>query len=354
MSVTSANKSIDVDYSIKCPSEEFFSKLEPSLWMPIKKNDRNNFTVDMPKDISRQSKLIYIFKNFRDNKVLIGKTGGELRKRINSHLTIINQYQAGDVSKETEFVRDLSARCKDFALGILYQLKSDEDINLCEDTAVKAKIKFHLLYNQKSGGGGGIPRSEEIPSHFSIPANPKEPVSPPSYSRIRIDQNGRIRPEFSELIVFEDITNKTCFYQFKNARDPTKRYIGVTNQFKKRILEHCYSSEEHCKKNEKKFFADNKGSRFHKALGKKPQEFLVGLIPVSQDDPEKMSPNSRANRIFFTNSGDTEKALIRRKRALFSDGGLNQNEGGGGPTSSQLLEDCLTPLSDDEERENKS
>jgi len=319
-----------------------FSKLEPSAWFPITKNERGNFSISIPNEFSKKSNLIYVFKDSKENKLLIGKTGTELNKRINVYLSTFNQYNAGNHSEESEFVKAVTERCHDFALGILYHVNSHEDINQCEDNLIRVKSKTHALYNQRSGGGGGIPRSEETPSPFSFISSPSDPVSPPQYKKIKIDKNGNIRPLFEKNCLKTSLfkeneqgdstSSKTYFYQFKHIKSGQK-YIGVTQRSAEtRILEHCYQAEQFSKKS-RKYSPSNKGTLFHEALGKNPEQFQVGILPISQADPDEWSPKSRAKRQFCYSSGETEQTLINLKKTLFKEGGLNSNQGGGGPSA---------------------
>lgn len=319
----------------------YFEYQMPEEWYNLSRKS-GKFKAHFPDHlINEKKRIIYIFKNTVNDKILIGKTASGLKHRFSTYQAEFSKYLntiKTKKKKETgrqKFLRDMTSKPGKFVLGILHHLKETEDLDDFEKNFIKYKSRKWKLYNDNAGGGGGSSHQEEIQHIYAV--NQSQPITPQKYYPYAKDDEGNIRVQLTPSIkdkmrILREKNVQIVIYAIKNLQTD-QRYIGVTNDFRRRAREHGYSSEiqdpTHHKYEESK-----KGSLVHKAIAANPENFAIGFFEMDLKD--NLDANHFKNFKFFTGSAQLEKEMIKIKESHESVNGLNSNKGGGGPISKNI------------------
>lgn len=317
--------------------ECFFRNCEPTTMVSLSRNLNGKITFKIPNTLREIRRVIYIFKNIETGYCLIGKTGQRWYSRASAYKTKFNKIGSEDKVKKAGgrlFLKDVKAKPENFQVGILYALKPHEDLNFFEKQFINYKRESTQLYNDNSGGGGGLAHVEQERVIYALPKSPIRNLTPEKYYPYSNNQGTRIRPEFSPT--FRESLEKTkemmgygatFLYSIKRV-DDERRYIGYSYDPTKRSREHGYAAEYHDTEH-KKYDEERKGTRFHKALGKSPDQFKIGVFPLRCK--EKVTPGREEEYTYHQGIGSVEKYMIKQKNSMNQ--GFNSNAGGGGPIS---------------------
>lgn len=305
--------------------EEFFTHQQPTVWCNLSCDEGGRIHLNLPSEIAKEAKVIYVFENKITGKSLIGKTGGKICNRVSSYLSRLAS------SSKTKFLEDVRKAPDTFRFGILYSLTSGEDIDEYEKKFIEYKSKVIHLYNQRNGGGGGSARTEEVECEYYIP-DPKT-ITPEKRYPFRVSPKGRIKPFYSprahkKMRAIKKASSQGFVYSIRQ-QSTGKRYIGASGTPLKRGREHGYAAEFFCQENEKKFDESKKSGALHPQMGRSPQDFSIGVLPIAY---EKSQLKGRRYKVLETvhSLGEAEKLVIGARRTLFPLG-FNLNKGGGGP-----------------------
>lgn len=148
------------------------SRYCPDHWHDVViKNER--VQVDLTPGCGGKKRLIYVFRNKEDGKLLIGQTDTTARKRLYSYNWSFNTDRSEGKKMFPAAVRKNPEK---FEWAVLKELKSDESLDGWEKAFIVALNTIEHGYNQNLGGGGGtsVPKKEDKKSE---PEN-KAPDSP--------------------------------------------------------------------------------------------------------------------------------------------------------------------------------
>ncbi|CUI16028.1 Conserved hypothetical protein [Candidatus Protochlamydia naegleriophila] len=312
----------------------FFTDKEPEQWFSLFSSE-NKITATIPSQIGRIKKLIYVFRNTENNKLLIGKTGQSFSDRLSGYKQAFNSDEV-DLD-EQEFIADVRKNPGQFEVGILHALTEEEDLNAFETQFIDCKEAVCSLYNRRKGGAGGLARSEEKPTFYAIPKDC--PITPVKRYPYKTNKNGQIRLQLTpgfHRTVKKLSSSRTSpaqgfLYSIKSISSE-KRYVGGTMQESPsdRLKQHGYGAEVYHSENEEKFDPKAKGGALHPAMGKNPLDFTAGFLPIRYD-VESMSDEEKEKYHIVTTLGEAERKTIELVGSLVSKKGFNCNKGGGGP-----------------------
>ncbi|WP_068467151.1 hypothetical protein [Candidatus Protochlamydia phocaeensis] len=339
--------------------EDFFTSHEPEQWFPLKikkgRGGGEKIAIEIPANLKRVKRLIYVFRNKATDPetLLIGKTGSTFQSRMSRYATLINTGISKSFSEEEkeenkQFVQDIKNNLAQFEVGLLYALQPDEDLNAFESKFIEHKGAIHPLYNQRKGGAGGLARSEEKPTTYGIPQI-GEPFTPPKRYPVRLDEEGRIRiqftPGFDRYVKqlqdsMVDPEHQGWIYSYKK-KGTSRHYCGGTGQRKpgNRGRQHCYAAEVFQSKNKKKYNPDKKDGIFHPALGTNPEEFEFNVLPIFYGNPEALSQSDSVEKteyVFFSSLAAAEDFASQHKESYTK--GFNKYKAGGGPIADRAKE----------------
>lgn len=316
-------------------STRFFTDKEPEQWFSLFLGIDNKITVNIPGQIGQIAKLIYVFKNTENNKLLVGKTGQTFSERLSGYKQAFNS-EVVDLD-EKEFIADVRKNPEQFRVGILHALVGEEDLNDFETRFIDCKGAMYALYNKRRGGAGGLARSEEEPTYYAIPKDC--PMTPPKRYPYKTNEEGQIRlaltPGFNRTVkkLSDSRTSPAqgFLYSIKSVSSG-KRYVGGTMQLRPadRLRQHGYNAEVFYPENEGKFNPNATDGALHPAMGENPLDFTAGFLPVRYD-VEDMSEEEKAKYYIVSTLGDAERKTIEAVGSLISQNGFNCNKGGGGP-----------------------
>lgn len=223
----------------------------------------------------------------------IGRTTQFFGRRINQHQTQINGQK-----NQSPLYRAIRGRPQDFSVRIIRR-SSRQRINAAERAAIKvATVAGKELYNlDKMGGGGGRSADKEKRKPFIRPEQTTPEKSFPlkeKSGRIVVEPTPRTKKEKRGVYRFKHIPTGRCYVGYSGAK------TGIWGRIRKHMWIATKRSGE---------------SELYQKLREKPEEFSVGIIPVSKD----------------SSLPETEQYLIRVKKSNID--GFNQNAGGGGSSS---------------------
>lgn len=290
-----------------CAQRDFFLSQAPSEWFKLAKKNKK-ITIQMPEGKGFEKNVIYIFQDKVTGKSLIGKTEQVFRRRMSQYCSQFNRPQG----KCSNFIKDVQLSPQRFRVGILYQLKSGENIDQVEAAFIHHyREAGRPLYNQVGGGGGGRAKSAELPSFYAIPKTEGFPSPPKKYKVERINDKVRLltSPGFRTKINQGRIKAQRdgrvfghIYYYKRNLKDEkVKRYIGMSGVAESRVPQHCYNSQR-------------KEGEFYQELATFPDEFEANVLDIEYINPNSLSPGSRERYDFFDNLGDAEEAVIQIAR----------------------------------------
>lgn len=319
---------------------DYFTYQEAAEWFSLSRKKNGGIKFALPSSLRKIERLIYIFRNKEKKCDLIGKTGGSLNKRCSGYASLVNK--EGTERKVREkgrkaFLTDIKQNPEHFEVGILHVLQPEEDLNLFESLFIECKGKVYKLYNDRSGGGGGLSHAEESSSVYAIPKPETGLFTPEKYYRFGRDDRGSIRPQFSpnfkpKLERLRDHLEETQEYTYAiKDLDTGKRYIGITGNPEKRAKEHGYAAE-YCDSDHAKYDPDRISGCLHPAMAEDPNRFGIGILPVRSLG--SINSEELENYVLLTGIGKVERYAIEIKQSLVSQNGFNCNRGGGGPISS--------------------
>lgn len=318
--------------------EQFFTYHEPKRWYPLSRWANGKIRIVLPLSVRKTRNLIYIFRNRVEGSLLIGETGGSFGTRMTQYLTKFNTAGSEDRVKHKltkSFLVAVKQHPEHFDAGILYVLKSGEDIAFYEKNFIKHKLTVFKLYNARAGGGGGKSHSEEASSSYAVLKPEIAPFTPEKYYPFKKDEHGRIRPQFTPGFYErvkksrEDLGPTQAFVYAIKEFEAEERYVGVTGVFdpSTRLRQHAYNAEYFVPEHSK-YDPSRKSGALHPAMAERPEAFGCGLMPVK--DMAKVAPEDRDRYLFFQGISEVEKYAIRVKESLTSQHGFNCNRGGGG------------------------
>lgn len=324
--------------------EQFFQTREPAEWFPVVVDRKNKVKFKIPKELGKKGiRLIYEirFNNSENCRHLIGKTS-HLLGRFTQYANKINDPHTSQLVKapgKIQFYDDFQTFPSDFEVGIMYYLHPDDDIDEVEDLFIKSKKGIGwILYNDLSGGGGGLGHIEEGPLTYVVPSN----VTPKKYYPCEKDEKGRIRFQFSPGFKdhLADISRRlgdTTTFAYSIKHMPTqKRYIGVTCNAEDRAYRHGCNSE-YAVPGTKKYDPDRLSGRIHHEIAKDPSQFGFGVFPLESSkmkekaEDETESQDQEIEYFHLEGRDKLERFLILIKKSLYTQHGFNMNAGGGGP-----------------------
>jgi len=328
----------DDEIILQATDFNFLTDLVPEEWFKCVKKSKGKWYFKVPKEIQKLSHLIYVFYNRETDKYQIGKTGGSFGTRIQQHLnkainlkSVQSQKKA---MKHEQFLEDLNQHPEDFEVGILYQLKENENLNELETQSIEYKREVWSLYNQRAGGGGGLVQAEEKNLGVIHAIHPDSKYTPEKRRPIGENDEGKIRPIYSPNFkeelknLYENaVPGQSFIYSFKDMHT-NKRYIGATADIFKRLLEHCWEAEYHHPNNEK-YNPERRLTKIHQALAKNPKNFTYGILTVK--DLKNIPEEERHDYILFEMSRQVETFVIKELDSIKK--GFNMNKGGGGPVA---------------------
>lgn len=314
----------------KCQEEQssFFLSQTPKKWHSLRRMG-GRITICLSKGAGIEKNIIYIFLNKVSGKCLIGKTEQSFRERMCGYKAEFNR----GVAIDSEFMSDVKSKPSNFRVGILYQLKPLEDIDLIEDGFIQHYLKDgKLLYNQKKGGGGGRAKLAELPSCYAIPAGEGFLSPEKNYRVIRCKSGVSLdtSPGFYRSIQSERLRAREAgrvfghVYRYKRLDDEiVTRYIGMSGVAEERVPRHCWD-------------AKRLDSKFYRDLEEHPEQFEANILPVQFIDPNRLTSEERVNYIFFEKLGEVEDFFIEKAK----ENGLvyNGSKGGGGPRARSLCQ----------------
>jgi hypothetical protein len=319
---------------------DFFTHTQPSEWFPLSCNEEGRIKISLPHPINKTKRLIYVFRNREKNCLLIGKTGGTFASRCSQYESFINNQESEKIVAKkgrSSFLRDIKDHSEHFDVGILYELKPGDDINFFETLFIDFKKEVCSLYNDHRGGGGGLSHDEEIPTDYAIPAETKlfTPEKYYPYSK----EEGKIRPQFTPGFIkrmeslSQEMGETQAFAYVVKHQKTSERYIGVTNDPKRRATEHAYKAEYFDPEHDK-FDPERQTGLLHKAMGENPDQFAFGVFPLRS--MEKIPEGERVNFVELATIDKVEKYIIELKESHHTAHGFNANFGGGGPISNSV------------------
>jgi hypothetical protein len=317
----------------------FFTHQQPKKWYPLFRNEKGKIKFSLPSQLGKFKRLIYIFRNKEKLSYLIGKTGTSLNVRSSGYAKDFNEIGSENRAKKEGkkgFLTDVKQNPEHFEVGILHVLNDDDDLNLFETLFIDYKRKIDNLYNDHRGGGGGLAHSEETPTTYAIPKPETGSFTPKKYYPFVINAHGRIRAQFTpgykkklrKLRKKMELTQEFA-YVIKN-RNTGERYIGVSGSPRRRSREHG-SAAECCDPKNERFDPSRLGGRLHPAMAANPELFEIGVYPTKSI--HVIDQENQENYLTFPTIAKVEQFVIKEKKTLVSQGGLNCNRGGGGSLS---------------------
>jgi GIY-YIG catalytic domain len=308
----------------------------PAEWYALERSTDGRIRVELPQSLWKVERMIYIFRNRKKERFLIGKTAGSLNGRLTTYVTQFNKREAKNKTRKggrQDFFRDVRQNPDHFDVGILHKLQPEEDLNRYETLFIKCKGAVYDLYNDNQGGGGGSSHAEEVLSTYAIPKDIAV-FTPQKYYRYRKGDQGQIRPDltpgFKKRIreLQEGMDEMQEFFYAIKKVTTDGRYIGVSNDPLRRSREHGYDAEYFVPEHDK-YDPSCSGGYIHPAMAECAEQFGVGLLPIQS--AENIDPNRREDYVFLQGIANVEKYIIEKKKTLFSENGYNANRGGGGP-----------------------
>ncbi|MBA2369039.1 MAG: hypothetical protein H0V82_08470 [Candidatus Protochlamydia sp.] len=320
-------------------NEQFYKEKEPEHWIPITINKAKKIEFTIPKELASIKNIIYIFRNKKNGRLLIGKTETKYSQRMSSYKTAFNSDLTKIPKKITDknFVTAVKENPTHFELGILYALKTGDVLNQMETNFINFKLAGgHSLYNQRKGGAGGRSRTEEQETTYAIPKD--GPFSPKKYYPFHENEEGKIRlllsPGFyknvNELKNSRIDEDQGFLYVIKEL-DTGSKYNGATTQEnpEDRINQHLYKAQNH-NPHHKNYIPNLKDGVVHPKIGKNPTNYGANVLPVIYDITN-IPQEERNNYHISKTLSEAEITAIKLNKALVSQGGFNCNSGGGGP-----------------------
>lgn len=315
----------------------FFTFLEPQQWHPVERTSAGLIKFSLPKELRTIKRLIYIFRNKAKECYLIGKTGGSLNQRMSSYASVFNAPHSDEMAKKEgrkSFLRDMKAHPEHFEIGILYELKPEEDLDELEILFIDYKGMLLDLYNDHRGGGGGLAHDEEEPAPYAVPKKGIQLFTPEKYYPYAKDEEGRIRPQLTpgfweRMSNYRSQMQETQEFAYSVKKlDTEERYIGVSAAPDRRSREHGYAAEYFDTESEK-YDPSRTDGFLHPSMASDPEQFAFGILPLKS--VEKIEPGELDDYVQLPTIGKVEQYLIEQKQTLFGQQGFNANGGGGGP-----------------------
>ena len=322
--------SISIFDRLEAEQIELFTHRKPNQWFPLYRDEKKQIRFSIPSKLSTFRRLIYVFRNKENQRFLIGKTGGNLKERCRHYATEFNK--PGSELRVTKlgrkaFLTDVKEHLEEFEVGILYLLHPKDNLNDCETRFIDYKRTVWRLYNDHRGGGGGLSHTEEKPAIYAVPMAETAPYTPEKYYPYKKDQKGRIRPaltpNFKRKIQQED---REGFAYVIKKLTTEERYIGVSGDPIRRSKEHGYGAE-YCDIRSEKHDPSRTSGRLHAAMGRSPEKFAIGLLPVQPENGVNKDDHDRY--IYLEGIAKVERYSITLKDSIKN--GFNCNNGGGGP-----------------------
>ena len=226
----------------------------PDHWHSVVVKDER-VQVDLTPGCGNKKRLIYVFRNKEDGKLLIGQTDTTARKRLYSYHTTFNTKRSEGKKLFPAAVRKNPDK---FEWAVLKELKSDESLDNWERAFIIALKTIAHGYNQNLGGGGGtcVPKKE-----VKSDAENKAPESPVKKAE-ELLENSRIYDFYKDKEGFfhadwsptaKKVGSK--IYGILLKRDFI--YIGKTDQeLRKRSYQHFSNSRSDTEKKDLPLYSE--------------------------------------------------------------------------------------------------
>ncbi len=322
--------SIPVHDRLEAEQIELFMHGQPNQWFRLFRDEKNKIRFSIPIKLSAFKRLIYVFRHKEKLRFLIGKTGGNLMERCRNYATEFNK--VGSELRVTKpgrkaFLTDVKDHPENFEVGILYLLHPKDNLNECETLFIDYKRTVCQLYNDHRGGGGGLSHSEEKPAIYAVPKAETAPYTPEKYYPYKMNQEGHLRPELTPSFKKKAQQEKMEGFAYVIKKLTTEeRYIGVSGDPIRRSKEHAYGAE-YCDTHNEKYDPSRTSGRLHPAMGRSPEKFAIGLLPVQP--ASDVSEDDHDRYIYLEGIAKLERYSITQKNSIKH--GFNCNNGGGGP-----------------------
>lgn len=124
------------------------------------------------------------------------------------------------------------------------------------------------------------------------------------------------------------VRERPDFIYFIKNKENDKRYIGATNDPRRRALEHARKATEHNPKS-RKYKPYNQTGYLYREMGRNPENFIFGVLNIPLE--EKIPSTQKDDFNFVKGIRNVEKDLINLRESLHNQKGYNANIGGGGP-----------------------
>lgn len=273
-----------------CYFEKLFFKMAteskiksyPSYYSPTSERIR----WDLSPDAKKKDNVIYQFLDEATGKSLVGRTTQFSRRISEYEGRVKREIESG---KPSEFSRAVWERPHDFSVRILEQAQTAGKLNALEKKHIQNLncIAPHG-YNQNAGGGGG--KKVEISDQAFIPPNQ---TTPDRRFPLVKKENGNLAFQISPA------TQKTgaCVYSILNHASG-KRYVGETENFKRRASEHTSHANHAAPKK-----ARTKRELFYEEMQKTPRAFSIGVV-----EKEPNGAQRKLKETFVIQANDSKKS----------------------------------------------
>ena len=106
---------------------------EPKKWYPVS-NEQGRISTLLTPDGGAKKRVIYVFRNKKTGELLIGKTAQTVQRRISQYNSAFNHPER-DYGKGL-FPSRVRLSPKDFEFGILYELKTHDNLEWWEKALI--------------------------------------------------------------------------------------------------------------------------------------------------------------------------------------------------------------------------
>lgn len=279
----------------------------PSIYDVSKQENKIEFNITNPKE----KRVIYCLVNTVSQTCLVGETGSSLKKRFSNYKAKFNNPDYQPVSsKKRQLLEEIRENPHHFKLMVIDKVPLDSDISQKEKDWIQQIQSITSVYNDNKGGGGGRAHGEEKEFSYAVPL--RGPLTPEKNHPIGIGPTTARRLDFGEET---DSSLPVQFYRIKDVSQPSRVYVGVSGNPRRRFREHVRNAKK----------SPKKATRLVKAL-KDKGDFVFGIYPILNG--KTIPCEKRSDFTFFSSAGEVEKHLIEVKSSC--DQGLNSNKGGGG------------------------
>jgi group I intron endonuclease len=256
-------------------------------------------------NVKKLERVIYMFRNKINGKVLIGKTESTIAKRTSAYVSSFNNpnTQKGKLA----LPKDVRKNPNNFEFGCLCNAPDDVDLDALETRYIDMKKELQSCYNVRRGGGGGHARNKRTKATV---AKTKKVLAEIQNTFTSPEKKPVVKTKKGPTVLLTPKTKKSAnvIYVFKN-NVTEQRYVGKTiRELRKRVSEHMHYARHTDKEESKK--------ELYKDLRKNPANFSVGILYKAPKDSKDIDLD------------EIEKSFISHYDSVKT--GYNKNSGGGG------------------------